>query len=128
MGFFRKMATKIKAKVKKVEWSKKFCAFIALGFGIYGIWCGFQYYRLCNLAIENFSVMPDPTLAVACVTTVIAALVSYLLYQAGLKNSRNKYGIDADGQPFKLRMTDIEEQICDSLLQNKDNESNLPKG
>lgn len=98
-----------KAK-KKIEWSKKFCALIALGFGGYGVWCGIEYYRLSQIAIENGTQLPDATLAVTCVSVVIASLVSYLLYQAGLKNSRNKYGIDADGQPFKLTVVDEEEQ------------------
>lgn len=100
------LKTKISQYFKKVEWSKKFCATIALSFGIYGIWCGVEYYKLCKIAIELSSTMPDVTLAVVSVSTVIASLVSYLLYQAGLKNSRNKYGIDADGQPFKTKIED----------------------
>ena len=32
------------------------------------------------MAIENNTEMPDPTLAVTCVTTVLAALLSYCLY------------------------------------------------
>ena len=100
------LKTKISQYFKKVEWSQKFCAAIALSFGIYGIWCGIEYYKLCKMAIELSSTMPDVTLAVVSVSTVIASLVSYLLYQAGLKNSRNKYGIDADGQPFKTKIED----------------------
>ena len=100
------LKTKITQCFKKVEWSKKFCAAIALSFGIYGIWCGVEYYKLCKMAIELNSTMPDVTLAVVSVSTVIASLISYLLYQAGLKNSRNKYGIDADGQPFKTKIQD----------------------
>lgn len=96
-------------KKKRVEWSKTFASLIALGLGMYGVWCGIKYYALCQIAIESNSMMPDPTLAVVCVSTVIASLLSYLLYQAGLKNSRNKYGIDADGQPFKRKEQDIDE-------------------
>lgn len=103
MGKLKNFIKKIRNISKKAEWSKKFCAFVALGFGIYGIWCGIKYYELCEKALEISGVMPESTLAVTCVGTVIASLVSYLLYQAGLKNSRNKYGIDADGQPFKLK-------------------------
>ena len=88
---------------KKIEWSKLFCSLIAGIFAIYGIWCGIEYYVLCRIAIENGSMMPEPTLAVVNVSTVIASLVSYLLYQAGLKNSRNKYGIDSDGVPFEYK-------------------------
>ena len=132
MRGIRNFFIKIRTKIKKVEWSKKFSALIALGFGAYGIWCGIKYYELCRAAIDNFSILPDPTLAVACVTTVIASLVSYLLYQAGLKNSRNKYGIDEDGQPFKLKELDIEEEVDDLSLQDtenkKENNSEIAKG
>ena len=96
-------------KKKRIEWSKVFASIIALCFGIYGIWCGIQYYILCRRAIDLNAQMPDATLAVVCVSTVIASLVSYLLYQAGLKNSRNKYGIDSDGEPFKQKTEDPEE-------------------
>lgn len=87
---------------KKIEWSKIFSTTIAAIFAIYGIWCGIEYYKLCRLAIETCSSMPEPTLAVVNVSTVIASLLSYLLYQAGLKNSRNKYGVDAEGIPFNI--------------------------
>ena len=109
------LKTKISQYFKKVEWSKKFCAAIALSFGIYGIWCGVEYYKLCKIAIELSSAMPDVTLAVVSVSTVIASLVSYLLYQAGLKNSRNKYGIDADGQPFKTKIEDSTDNYEDTV-------------
>ena len=98
----------MKKYLSKLEWSKKFAGAIALALGLYGIWCGIKYYELCELAIEYGTMMPDATLAVTSVTTVIASLMSYLLYQMGLKNSRNKYGIDADGQPFKNKETEEE--------------------
>jgi len=92
-------------KKKKIEWSKLFCSLIAAIFAVYGIWCGIEYYTLCRLAIETSSEMPEPTLAVVNVSTVIASLLSYLLYQMGLKNSRNKYGINSDGVPFEYENT-----------------------
>lgn len=94
---------------KKIEWSKIFSATIALVLGVYGIWCGFEYYRLTKYAIEVGGAAPDSTLAVVCVSTVLASLLSYLLYQLGLKSSRNKYGIDSDGEPFKLKKEDESE-------------------
>ena len=89
---------------KKVEWSNILCGFIVIVFSVYGIWCGLEYYKLCQAAIDIGSEMPDPTLAVTCVSVVIGAVLSYLLYQMGLKNSRNKYGITPDGQPFKEKI------------------------
>ena len=94
---------------KKIEWSKFFCTTVAFFFAAYGVWCGIEYYVLCARAIELESTMPDATLAVSSLTTVIASLVSYLLYQAGLKNSRNKYGINEDGQPFEEKIDSEEE-------------------
>lgn len=86
---------------RKAEWSKKFAGITAGGFGLLAVWATFRHYELAELAIINQSTAaPDPSLAIAFVKTVIAALLSYLLYQAGLKNSRNKYGIDEDGRPF----------------------------
>jgi hypothetical protein len=64
--------------------------------------------------------MPEPTLAVVCVSTVIASLVSYLLYQAVLKTSRNKYGIDADGQPFKLKTEPSEEEEIEPICEEEE--------
>ena len=96
-----------KRRWKRAEWSKKFAGIVAFSFGVFAIWATVRYFELTEMAIVNQSaIVPDATLPVAYVTTVIAALLSYLLYQAGLKNSRNKYGIDADGQPFKLEPPD----------------------
>lgn len=98
---------KRRRKKKNAEWSKIFAGLIAFCFGGFGIWATIRYYNLIQLAIETQSaVIPDASLPVAFVTIVIAALMSYLLYQAGLKNSRNKYGIDAEGQPFKITPPD----------------------
>ena len=44
---------------------------------------------------------PDSSVAVQSLITVIGAVLSYCLYQFGLKNSRNKYGVDQDGNPYK---------------------------
>jgi len=106
---------------KELEWSKLFAGSIALIMGLYGMWCGIEYYRLCKIAIETNSCMPDSALAVVCVSMVLASLLSYCLYQFGLKNSRNKYGIDADGQPFKCPTGYQEDEItvCNSKQINK---------
>lgn len=49
---------------------------------------------------------PDPALAVQSVITIIGAFISYILYSFGLKNSRNKYGVDENGQPWKIKNDD----------------------
>jgi hypothetical protein len=51
---------------------------------------------------------PDSSVPVTALGTIFGAILSYCLYQLGLKNSRNKYGIDSDGQPFMEENTDEE--------------------
>lgn len=86
---------------KKREFSKIFCAVAALGTFRLGVWLIQEYYRLLELSIQVESMtVPDASLPIAGITAIVAPIVSYLLYQAGLKNSRNKYGVDAEGQPF----------------------------
>lgn len=79
-------------KKKKREWSKLMCGVI-LGYG-------FMNGILYNIAVF-LDKTPDATLATQCVITIIGAYISYLLYQLGLKNSRNKYGVDCEGNPYK---------------------------
>ena len=83
---------------KKIEWSKLVCGLIVL----YGIANGVVY----NVAVF-MDKMPDSALAVQSITTIIGGYMSYLLYQFGLKNSRNKFGIDSDGNPYKQNVSDL---------------------
>lgn len=105
-------------KKKKREWSKIVTGSVIVSFGLYGIWCGFEYYRLSKLAIENNATPPDAVLAVTCVTTVLASLLSYCLYNGILKNSLNKNGltIDEDGIVKPLMNGDIASEIVDKIM------------
>lgn len=85
---------------KKKEYSKIIMAVIL----IYGISNGILYNIEVFMGFE-----PDPALAVQSVVTIVGAFISYVLYQWGLKSSRNKYGIDADGQPFKEKIESDED-------------------
>ena len=87
-----------KKSKKGFEWSKLWMALIVL----YGIGCGVAYYFAVFM-----DKMADPSLAVQSVVTIIGAFVSYLFYQFGLKNSRNKFGVDSDGNPYKQNIGDI---------------------
>lgn len=93
---------------KKVEWSKLICGLIVL----YGIANGVIY----NVAIF-MDKLPDSALAVQSISTIIGGYMSYLLYQFGLKNSRNKFGIDEEGNPYKQNVADMygkdEGDVCD---------------
>ena len=88
-------------KKKKKEWSKVVCGLIVL----YGVANGILY----NLEVF-MDKNPDPSLAVQSIITIIGAFMSYLLYQLGMKHSRNKYGINADGEPFCMKHEDDVEQ------------------
>lgn len=90
---------------KKFEWSKLVCGLIV----IYGIANGVVY----NIAVF-MDKMPDPSLAVQSVTTIIGGYMSYLMYQFGLKNSRNKFGIDEEGNPYSQNIGDTygEDEYC----------------
>lgn len=109
---------KEKPKKKKFEFAQIVTILTIIIFSAYGVWSGIEYYRLCRLAIENCSTMPDATLAVTCVTTILGAFMSYCLYQFGLKNSRNKFGIDKDGQPYTLSVEPSEDNNTDFPVQD----------
>lgn len=103
---------KIKAFLKKVEFSKLLCGIIAAVIGLVAVYAILRYYSLTKLAIETGSaVTPDATLAVTCVSMLLGAFLSYCLYQFGLKNSRNKYGIDSDGQPYRHKIEEYANDI-----------------
>lgn len=90
---------------KKIEFSKIVCVIAFLVFLLLGAWMIWRYYNLTALAIEaDSSAMPDAALPIAGITFIFAPILSYLTYQAGLKMNRNKYSIDADGQPFKEKI------------------------
>ena len=83
---------------KKTEWSKLWMALIVL----YGIACGATYYVAVFM-----DKMVDPALAIQAVITIIGSFISYLFYQFGLKNSRNKYGVDHEGNPYRQNLGDM---------------------
>ena len=85
-------------KKKKFEWSKIWMALIVL----YGVGNGVAYWFAIFM-----DKMADPALAVQSVITIIGSFASYLLYQFGLKNSRNKFGVDSEGNPYKQDISDL---------------------
>lgn len=86
---------------KKIEFSKLICSATSVGLFVVGVWMVWKYYSLIEYAIQMESVStPDASLPIAGITFIIAPIISYLTYQWGLKNSRNKYGVDENGQPY----------------------------
>ena len=89
---------------RKIGFSRILCSVLCGVFFFLGAWMISRYYELMELAIESGSVStPDASLPIAGITFIFAPVLSYLMYQAGLKNSRNKYGIDSEGQPYALK-------------------------
>lgn len=87
--------------MKKTEFSKIICVIVSAIFVLIGCWMIYEYYALVRLAIENGSdVVPDVTLPVTGITSILVPFISYLIYQFKLKNSRNKYGINENGVPY----------------------------
>lgn len=95
------MAKGKRRKVKKKEYSKILCSLVVL----YGVANGILYNIQVFMGLD-----PDPALAVQSVITIVGGFLSYLLYQLGLKSSRNKYGIDEEGQPFRTKEIDYDEE------------------
>ena len=92
---------RVSAKRKK-EFSKMMCLTGFILFFIIGVYMILRYFSLVKLAIVSGAmVMPDSALPIAGITFILAPIISYLAYQFGLKNSRNKYGVDENGEPFK---------------------------
>lgn len=88
---------------KTIEFSKIACIVASMVLAFLGGWMIWKYYALTKLAIElGSSTTPDAALPIAGITAIITPLVSYLMYQARLKNSRNKYGISENGVPYVM--------------------------
>lgn len=86
---------------KKAEFSQRVCVIAALAFFFLGAWMVWRYYELMEIAINGMAaVAPDAALPIAGITFIFSPIVSYLVYQFGLKNSRNKYGVDENGEPY----------------------------
>ena len=88
-------------KKKKKEFSKVIMAIIL----IFGLANGAMYHVEI---LRGFQ--PDPALAVQSVVTIVGSFVSYVLYSFGLKNSRNKYGVDETGEPWKIKLGNDKEE------------------
>lgn len=87
---------------KKLEFSKFICGLILAVSGVTSIYTILKYFQLVEYAIASGApIIPDGTVPVAAITVIVSAFVSYCMYQFGLKNSRNKYGVDETGQPYK---------------------------
>lgn len=86
---------------KKKEFSKIMCIVASCAFCFLGCWMIWKYYALTELAIQtDSSAIPDASLPIAGITSILVPFIGYLTYQFKLKNSRNKYGISENGVPY----------------------------
>lgn len=109
-------------KKKKCEFSKK----LAVLLFVIGIMNLVVYHSEVLLALRwGSSVLPDASIGTQTIITIFGGFTSYCLYQLGLKNSRNKYGVDADGQPYKQNS---EEQKISEVLNSDESKYTHSEG
>lgn len=56
-----------------------------------------------SFVLAFFDKDTNSEVTVALITESFGVTIGYLIYQASLKMNRNKYGIDANGIPYKVR-------------------------
>lgn len=56
-----------------------------------------------SFALAFFNKDTNSEVTIALITESFGVTIAYFIYQATLKLSRNKHGIDLDGVPFKLK-------------------------
>ena len=61
-----------------------------------------------SFALAFFDKDTNSEVTISLITESFGVTLAYFIYQATLKLSRNKYGVDLDGVPFKLK-TKLEE-------------------
>lgn len=99
----------MKKKKRKFEFSQVFGVGLTLAAVGIGIWILNTHFALMELAINaGTGVAPDAGIAVAAITAMIVPNLAYEAYQGFLKNSRNKHGVDKDGNPHSKKKNDEE--------------------
>lgn len=79
---------------KRMEFSQRI---VAISWIITVIWISFSFI----LAWYNKDT--NSTVTVALISESFGVTVGYFIYQATLKNSRNKYGVSCDGIPYSVK-------------------------
>lgn len=79
---------------KRMEFSQRI---VVISWIVTVIWISFSFILAWNDKDTNSAV------TVALVTESFGVTVGYFIYQATLKNSRNKYGVSCDGIPYSVK-------------------------
>lgn len=88
-----------KRKTSKKEFSK---VLVVMSWVITIVWISLSF------ALAFFDKDTNSEVTISLITESFGVTLAYFVYQATLKLSRNKHGIDLDGVPFKLK-TKLEE-------------------
>ena len=80
--------------IRKKEFSK---VLVVMSWVITIVWISLSF------ALAFFDKDTNSEVTISLITESFGVTLAYFIYQATLKLSRNKHGIDLDGVPFKLK-------------------------
>ena len=100
------------SKYKKKSTKEFSQSLVMLSWAITIVWISLSF------ALAFFDKDTNSEVTVALITESFGVTLAYLIYQAMLKMSRNKHGIDQDGIPFKLK-SKLENAV---VLESEDSE------
>lgn len=99
-----------KKKRKKIEIDEFSKWIVLLSYILLCFWVTGSYILLV------FDKGSNPEVTVALITNTLTSTIGYFISNALAKNSRNKYRIDANGNPFAPALT--QEQEIDNFMNN----------
>lgn len=88
------MVSKTNNKLKRAEFAQKI---VVTSWAVTIVWISLSFI----LAFMDKDTNSNVT--VALISESFGVTLAYFIYQAILKTSRNKYGVDYDGIPFKVK-------------------------
>lgn len=103
-----------KKKKKKLEFAQKL---VIVSWIITIVWITLSF------ALAFFDKDTNSEVTVALITESFGVTISYFIYQAMLKMSRNKHGIDSDGIPYKFKSKLENAVVIESDDSNEYNET-----
>lgn len=95
-----------KTKKKKVETHKKLCGIclaVLLPLTVFSV---VAYFYAELAAIRSGAEAPSAIIPLALIWADVGFYLSYCGYNGFLKNSRNKYGVDNNGQPYQQQVAE----------------------
>lgn len=93
-----------------MEFSQKICLFLIF-FGILGV--------IASYILAFMGYPSNETVTLALITEIILSCLGYLMYQLGLKTSRNKYSVDENGIPFNWNRIIETDELREDIIENR---------